>query len=85
MSVNNTKQEHPFFGKKHNEESIELISLNSPTTQSVTIIDTKTNEKFNFNSNVKASKFLGVSEWTIRKYKISIKLYAKRCKVIPYK
>ena len=62
MSVNNTKEKHPFFGKKHNKESIELMSLSSPTAESVTIIDTKTNERFSFNSNVKASKFLGVSE-----------------------
>ena len=83
MSVNNTKEKHPFFGKKHNEKSIGLMSINSPTAQSVTIIDTKTNERFSFNSNVKASKFLGVSEWTIRKYKRNMKLYAKRYKIIP--
>ena len=62
MSVNNTKEKHPFFGKKHNEQSIRLMSLNSPTAQSVTVIDTKTNERFSFNSNVNAPKFLGVSE-----------------------
>ena len=25
MSVNNTKEKHPFFGKKHNKESIALM------------------------------------------------------------
>ena len=36
------------------------MSLNSPTAQSVTILDTKTNERFSFNSNVKPSEFFGV-------------------------
>lgn len=62
MSINNTKEKHPFFGKNHNEESIRLMSLNSPRAQLVTIINTKPNEKSIFNSNVSAYKFLGVSE-----------------------
>ena len=62
MSVNNTREKHPFFGQKHSKESTMLMSLNSPKAQGVTIIDTQTNEETSFNSNVNASKFLPVSE-----------------------
>jgi excinuclease UvrABC nuclease subunit len=82
MSVNNTREKHPFFGKKHSKESTLLMSLNSPKAQEVTIIDTQTNEETKFNSNVNASKFLGVSEWTIRKYKKNMQLYAKRYRIM---
>ena len=60
-----TKEKQPFFGKKHNEKSMVIMSLNSPTAQLVTIINTRTSERFSLNSNFKASEFLGVSEWTI--------------------
>jgi len=88
MSVNNTREKHPFFGKKHSKESTLLMSFNSPKAQGVTIIDTQTNEETNFNSNVNASKFLGVSEWTIRKYKKKCNCMQKDtelCKIIKKK
>lgn len=62
MSINNTKEKHPFFVKNHKEESIKLMSLNSIIAHSVTIINTGTNEEFTFNFNVSASKLLAVSE-----------------------
>ena len=82
MSINNTKEKHPFFGKNHNEKSIRLMLLNSSKAQQVTMINTKTNEKSMYNSNVSASKFLGVSEWRVRKYKNDNKLYKDIYKII---
>lgn len=76
------KEKHPFFGKNHNEKYIRLMSINSSKAKPVTIINTKTNEKSKFNSNLSASKFLGVSEWTVRKYKNNNKLYKNIYKII---
>lgn len=82
ISINNTKEKHPFFGKNHNEKSIRLMSINSSKAKPVTVINTKTNEKSMYNSNVSASKFLGVSEWTVRKCKNNNKLYKNIYKII---
>lgn len=40
MSVNNTKEKHPFFGKKHSETSRASMILNRKAVSAVDIIDT---------------------------------------------
>lgn len=68
MSINNTKEKHPFYGKEHNESSKIKMSLSSKSALGVKIICVKTGTINYFNSNVKAG-YLKTSEWNIRKYK----------------
>ena len=75
MSLNNTKEKHPFYGRKHTEESKVKMALSSPLAKAVEVIDVETGEKKFFNSNVQAAKYLNVSEWTIRSLKKSKKIY----------
>jgi group I intron endonuclease len=62
MSINNTKEKHPFFGKKHSEASKIIMSLSSINALSVKVIDVETGIEKTFNSNVKAADYLKVSE-----------------------
>jgi hypothetical protein len=78
VSVNNTKEKHPFFGKKHSEISRASMILNSKTALAVDIIDTINGEVKSFRSNSEAARFFKVSEWSIRSYKKSGKLYLNR-------
>lgn len=75
MSMNNTKEKHPFYGKKRSEETILRMSINSKTALTVKINDISTNEVKVLRSNVQAGKYLGVSERTIRNYKKSGRIY----------
>jgi len=61
MSVNNTKEKHPFFGKKHTEVYKAKILLNSKTAFPVEIINIKTGKVKSFRSYVDAASFLNVS------------------------
>lgn len=81
-SLNNTKENHPFFGKNHTEESKIKMSLSSKKALAVRIKDFDTDTVKLFNSNVQAAKYLNVSESTIRKYKKSKKLYKKRYEIL---
>jgi hypothetical protein len=60
MSVNNTQEKHPFFGRKHSEISRASMILNSKTI--VDIIDTINGEVKSFKSNSEAARFFNVSE-----------------------
>ena len=78
MSVNNTKEKHPFFGKKHSETSRAIMILNSKTALAVDVIDTLTGQVKSFRSNSEAARFFNISEWSIRSYKKSGTLYLNR-------
>ena len=58
------------------------MSLYSKKALKVIIKDLETAEVNLFNSNVQAAKYLNVSEWTIRKYKKSNKLYKDRYEIL---
>ena len=62
MSINNIKEKHPFFYKKHTEQSKVKMSLYSKTSLKVRIKDLETGKVNLFNSNVQAAKYLNVSE-----------------------
>src|SRR5205807_7401976 len=62
MSINNTKEKHPFFGKKHTEESKLKMLLSSKIAKPVQIKDVKTGVIKTFRSNVQAANYLKVSE-----------------------
>ena len=81
MSLNNTKEKHPFYGRKHTEESKVKMTLSSPLAKSVEVIDVETGEKKFFNSNVQAAKYLNVSEWTIRSLKKSKNIYKDKYQI----
>lgn len=81
MSLNNTKEKHPFYGRKHTEESKVKMALSSPLAKSVEVIDVETGEKKFFNSNVQAAKYLNVSEWTIRSLKKSKNIYKDKYQI----
>lgn len=78
MSVNNTKEKHPFFGKKHSEISRASMILNRKAVLAVDVIDTTNGEIKRFRSNSEAARFFNISEWSIRSYKKSEKLYLNR-------
>lgn len=78
MSINNTKEKHPFFGKKHSEISRANRILNSKTALAVDSIDTINGEVKSFRSNSEAARFFNISEWSIRSYKKSGTLYLNR-------
>lgn len=75
MSISTAKEKHPFYGKKRSEETKLRMSINSKTASTVKIYDINTNDSKVFISNVKAGKFLGVNERTIRDYKKSGRVY----------
>ena len=62
MSINNTKEKHPFFGKKHSEISRANRILNSKTALAVDSIDTIDGEVKSFRSNSEAARFFNISE-----------------------
>lgn len=84
MSINNTKEKHPFYGKKHNESSKIKMFLSSKSALGVKIICIETGAVNYFNSNVKAANYLKTSEWNIRKYKKTQKLYKNKYKILTY-
>lgn len=54
------------------------MSLFSTNALGVRVIDIDTGIEKTFNSNVKAAKYLKTSEWNIRAYKKSKKLYKNK-------
>jgi len=60
------------------------MSFSSNTALPVEISDLRTNTIKIFNSNVKAAKYLHVSDWTIRSYKNSKKLYKGYFKILDF-
>ncbi|RHZ43585.1 hypothetical protein Glove_991g3 [Diversispora epigaea] len=62
MSVNNTKEKHPFFGKKHSEISRASMILNRKAVLAVDVIDTTNGEIKRFRSNSEAARFFNISE-----------------------
>lgn len=62
MSINNTKEKHPLFGKKHSEISTANLILNSKTALAVDSIDTIDGEVKSFRSNSEAARFFNISE-----------------------
>jgi group I intron endonuclease len=75
MSRNNSKEKHPFYGKKRSEETVLRMSINSKIALPVKVTDIDTMIIKIFRSNIQASKFLGVDERTIRNYKKSGFIY----------
>lgn len=61
MSINNTKENHPFFGKKHTEESRIKMSMSKPAKM-VKIINIKKGTEKTFGSSFQAAKYLNVSD-----------------------
>lgn len=84
MSINNTKEKHPFYGRKHNELSKIKMSLSSKSALGVKVICVDTGTVKYFNSNVKAANSLKTSEWNIRKYKKIEKFYKNKYKILTY-
>jgi len=78
MSINNTGVNHPFFGKKHTEESKVKMSLSSKLVKAVIITDVDSGLVEKFRSNTQAAKHLNISEWTIRAYKKNKRLYKNK-------
>jgi hypothetical protein len=81
MSINNTGVNHPFFGKKHTEESKVKMSLFSKLVKAVIITDVDSGLAEKFRSNTQAAKHLNISEWTIRAYKKSKRLYKNKYRI----
>ena len=81
MNINNTAVNHPFFGKKHTEESKVKMSLFSKLAKAVIITDMDSGLIERFTSNIQAAKHLNISEWTIRAYKKSKRLYKNKYKI----
>lgn len=84
MCINNTKEKHPLYGKTRSIETILRMSINSKNSLAVKIKDITSNSDNVFISNVKAGKYLGVCERTIRNYKKSGRLYKGKYLILPY-
>jgi group I intron endonuclease len=62
MSINNTGVNHPFFGKKHTDETKVKMSLSSKLAKAVIITDVDSGLVERFTSNTQAAKHFNINE-----------------------